>query len=146
LRIDLAPDEPLAKSLRHAKDHSRQELGNVLAQWLPRRLVAGWVGSQMSAGGELLGRKIAELSNKTVDQIAISLKRWEIVPNGTEGFRKAEVTVGGVDTRALSPRSMEALEQRGLYFIGEVVDVTGWLGGYNFQWAWSSAAAAARAL
>jgi predicted flavoprotein YhiN len=77
--------------------------------------------------------------------LAQQLNRWEIAPNGTEGYRKAEVTAGGVDTKALSSQTMES-RQRGLYFIGEVVDVTGWLGGYNFQWAWSSAFACAQGL
>ena len=78
-------------------------------------------------------------------QLADSLKHWEITPNGTEGYRKAEATLGGVDTRDLSSQTLES-SQPGLYFIGEVVDVTGWLGGYNFQWAWASAHACAQAL
>ena len=78
--------------------------------------------------------------------LAEHLSRWEVNPTGTEGYRKAEVTAGGVDTRALSSQTLEATQQSGLYFIGEVVDVTGWLGGYNFQWAWASAFACAQGL
>ena len=77
-------------------------------------------------------------------QLAEALKRWHLTPTGTEGYRKAEVTAGGVDTRALNSQTMQSRRHPGLYFIGEVVDVTGWLGGYNFQWAWASAAACAR--
>jgi predicted flavoprotein YhiN len=79
-------------------------------------------------------------------ELADGLQRWEIRPDGSEGYRKAEVTLGGVDTRELSSQTMESRLVPGLFFIGEVVDVTGWLGGYNFQWAWASAAACARAL
>ena len=84
--------------------------------------------------------------DRDLDALAAGLSRWQIVPSGSEGWRKAEVTAGGVDTRELSSQSMESRRQPGLYFIGEVVDVTGWLGGYNFQWAWASAAACAGAL
>ena len=82
---------------------------------------------------------LPDLSDRQIQQIADRLHNWTIKPNGTEGFRTAEVTVGGVDTDALSSKTMESKQVPGLYFIGEVVDVTGWLGGYNFQWAWSSA-------
>jgi len=86
-----------------------------------------------------------EASDKALAQLAQALSRWCLTPSGTEGYRKAEVTVGGVDTRDLSQQTMES-RQPGLYFIGEVVDITGWLGGYNFQWAWASAHACAKAL
>jgi predicted flavoprotein YhiN len=88
---------------------------------------------------------VNEASDKSLTALAHSLTRWELVPSGTEGYAKAEVTAGGVDTRDLSSQTMES-KQAGLYFIGEVVDVTGWLGGYNFQWAWASAFACAQAL
>jgi predicted flavoprotein YhiN len=87
-----------------------------------------------------------QLRDRDLDALAAGLKRWRIVPAGSEGWRKAEVTAGGVDTHELSSQTMESRRQPGLYFIGEVVDVTGWLGGYNFQWAWSSAAACGEAL
>lgn len=86
------------------------------------------------------------MPDKALLQLADAVHRWQVTPNGTEGYRKAEVTAGGVDTKALSQQTMEARDQPGLYFIGEVVDITGWLGGYNFQWAWSSAHACAQAL
>lgn len=82
------------------------------------------------------------MPDKALLQLADAVHHWQVVPNGTEGYRKAEVTAGGVDTQALSQQTMEAKAQPGLYFIGEVVDITGWLGGYNFQWAWASGHAA----
>ncbi len=87
-----------------------------------------------------------QLSAKVLGEIAHALKHWRIQPSGTLGFDKAEVTLGGVDTGGLSQQTMEATSVPGLFFVGEVVDVTGWLGGYNFQWAWSSAVAAAQAV
>jgi hypothetical protein len=89
---------------------------------------------------------LQELRDRDLEQLARSLSQWTIHPDGTEGFRKAEVTIGGVDTRELDSRSLQSRRQPGLHFIGEVVDVTGWLGGYNFQGAWSSAAACAEAM
>jgi predicted flavoprotein YhiN len=89
---------------------------------------------------------LAQLSNAAIEAIAQTLKGWRIQPSGTLGYAKAEVTLGGVDTDALSQQTMEARAVPGLYFIGEVVDVTGWLGGYNFQWAWSSGYAAGSAV
>ena len=86
-----------------------------------------------------------EVRDRDLATLAASLKHWRLTPNGTEGYRKAEVTAGGVSTEALSSQTLES-RQKGLYFIGEVVDVTGWLGGYNFQWAWASAHACALAL
>jgi predicted flavoprotein YhiN len=88
---------------------------------------------------------MADLPDKTLRALGERLNRWQITPSGTEGYKKAEVTLGGVDTRGLSQQSMEALAVPGLYFVGEVVDVTGWLGGYNFQWAWASGYAAGMA-
>ncbi|MFT3780003.1 MAG: NAD(P)/FAD-dependent oxidoreductase [Ottowia sp.] len=139
--IDLAPGIDLAAELRAAKARSRKLLANELAAWLPARLAEAWAGLDPA-----WQRPVNEASDKALAQLAERLKRWQLVPTGTEGYRKAEVTVGGVDTRGLSSQTMEARAQPGLYFIGEVVDVTGWLGGYNFQWAWASAAACAEAL
>lgn len=141
LNIDLAPGQDLEAALLAAKASSRRLIANELAQWLPARLADVWV--QPHAAWQ---RPVHEASDKALRQLAQSLHAWRITPSGTEGYRKAEVTVGGVDTRALSSRTMQARNQPGLYFIGEVVDVTGWLGGYNFQWAWASAAACADAL
>ncbi|MFT3720047.1 NAD(P)/FAD-dependent oxidoreductase [Pseudorhodoferax sp.] len=140
LVVDLAPDVALATALAAAKHRSLKRVANELAQWLPARLAEAW-----TAQAPQLQRPINEVPDKALAQLADRLARWEITPTGTEGYRKAEVTAGGVDTRGLSSQTMES-RQPGLYFIGEVVDVTGWLGGYNFQWAWSSAYCCAQAL
>jgi len=89
---------------------------------------------------------LKQLNSKQQGELVNMLHQWRVQPNGTEGYRTAEVTLGGVDTTQLSSKTMEARDVPGLFFIGEVVDVTGWLGGYNFQWAWSSAWACAQAL
>ncbi|MGA2550956.1 MAG: aminoacetone oxidase family FAD-binding enzyme [Burkholderiaceae bacterium] len=146
LVIDLSAGVALGKALIEEKATSRRDLGPVLTQWLPKRLVENWTTTQIPEGGALLKRRMAEIPNKSLEELARLLKGWRLVPSGTEGFRKAEVTRGGVDTRFLSPTTMEVRDQPGLYFVGEVVDVTGWLGGYNFQWAWASAVAAGRAV
>jgi len=138
LSINLAPEVDLQGELLRAKSRSRKLIANELAQWLPSRLADAWV--QQDAAWQ---RPIAEASDKALNQLAERLSRWEIVPTGTEGYKKAEVTLGGVDTRALSQQTMECKTQPG---IGEVVDITGWLGGYNFQWAWASGYACAQAL
>lgn len=142
IRIDLAPGHDLAGELLAAKARgSRKRVANELAQWVPARLADAWVQQD-----EAWQRPVNEVGDKALQQLAQRLSAWELVPTGTEGYRKAEVTAGGVDTRELSSQTLEATRQPGLYFIGEVVDVTGWLGGYNFQWAWASAHACARAL
>ena len=141
IEIDLAPGLDLAAELRAAKARSRRGIARELAAWLPARLAEAWVLRDAA-----WQRPVNEAADKALAQLAASLQRWSITPSGTEGYRKAEVTVGGVDTRELSSQTLEARRQPGLYFIGEVVDVTGWLGGYNFQWAWASAAACADAL
>ncbi len=105
---------------------------SVLAQWLPRRL-ADLIVETSGAGGNL-----ADASDSRLARLAAAVNAWRVKPVGSEGYRTAEVTVGGVDTRALDSRTMAAKAAPGLYFVGEVVDVTGWLGGYNFQWAWAS--------
>ena len=115
---------------------SKSPLGALLAEFLPRRFAHSF------AAAHGWTQPLAGLPNAAIGAIAQTLKRWRIQPSGTLGFEKAEVTLGGVDTDALSQRSMQARAVPGLYFIGEVVDVTGWLGGYNFQWAWSSGHAA----
>ncbi len=138
--LDLAPGTDLAAALSLAKAKSRRLIVNELASLVPSRLADAWV--QQDAEWQ---RPVAEASNAALARLAERLAAWQLVPTGTEGYRKAEVTLGGVDTRDLSSRTLEST-QPGLYFIGEVVDVTGWLGGYNFQWAWSSAHACAMAL
>jgi predicted Rossmann fold flavoprotein len=144
IEIDLAPEQPdaaLAASLLEMKRGSRQTVVNALATLLPRRLAEEW--STLQGVGE---QRIADLADKALRALAASLKQWSPVPSGTEGYRKAEVTRGGVATDELDQTSFEAKKAPGLHFIGEVVDVTGWLGGYNFQWAWASAVAAGRAV
>jgi len=142
IRIDLAPGQDLAGELLAAKARgSRKLIANELAQWVPSRLADAWV--QQDPAWQ---RPVNEASDKALQALAQRLSAWELVPTGSEGYRKAEVTAGGVDTRDLSSQTLEAACQPGLYFIGEVVDVTGWLGGYNFQWAWASAQACAQAL
>ncbi|MET4576621.1 NAD(P)/FAD-dependent oxidoreductase [Ottowia thiooxydans] len=142
ISIDLAPGVDLATELLAAKARgSRKLIANELTAWLPSRLADTWVSLNSA-----WQRPINEASDKALAQLAEQLSDWQLVPTGTEGYRKAEVTVGGVDTRDLSSQTMEAKNQPGLYCIGEVVDVTGWLGGYNFQWAWASAHACAQAI
>jgi len=142
IEIDLAPQHDLAAALREAKAASRRKLANELAQFLPTRLADAWSAPL----GQLAERTMPDLRDRDLDALAASLQRWVLTPTGTEGWRKAEVTAGGVDTRELSSQTMESRLVPGLHFIGEVVDVTGWLGGYNFQWAWASANACARAV
>jgi predicted Rossmann fold flavoprotein len=140
LRVDLAPGADLLEQLTQAKMRSRKLIVNELAQWVPARLADAWV--QQDAAWQ---RPVNEAGDKALQQLAQRFSRWELTPTGSEGYRKAEVTAGGVDTRELSSQTMES-KQPGLYFIGEVVDVTGWLGGYNFQWAWASGYACAQGL
>lgn len=140
LGIDLHPEAALEPLLQAAKARSRKRLPNELAHHLPSRLADTWTATRAD-----WQRPINETPDKAMAQLVDSLHRWTLTPTGTEGYAKAEVTAGGVDTRELSSQTMES-RQPGLYFIGEVVDVTGWLGGYNFQWAWASAHACAQAL
>ena len=140
LRINLAPGIDLASELRRLKLTSKRRLSNELAQWFPSRLADLWTQDQ-----PVWQRPLPDIPDRALDELAEQLTNWSIKPHGTEGYRKAEVTAGGVSTRVLSQQTMES-RQPGLYFIGEVVDITGWLGGYNFQWAWSSAHACAQAL
>ncbi|HQY28848.1 MAG TPA: NAD(P)/FAD-dependent oxidoreductase, partial [Burkholderiaceae bacterium] len=142
--IDLAPGGDLASELIAARSSARAQLPALLAARLPRRLALRWL--QQPAFAALAGRRLAEVGNRDLAALAASLRDWRIVPSGTEGFRKAEVTAGGVASEGLDPRTMQARAVPGLYFVGEVIDVTGWLGGYNFQWAWSSAFVAGQAV
>jgi len=137
--INLAPDQDLYATLIAERDaRPKAEVSAVLAQHLPKRLARDLTS-------HLDGRsRLADQSNKTLKAISASVHQWRFAPAGTEGYRTAEVMLGGVSTADLEPKTLEARKHRGLHFIGEVVDVTGWLGGYNFQWAWASAAAAAR--
>jgi hypothetical protein len=142
LTVDLAPGLDLAAALREAKSTSKRQLGNELATVLPQRLAETW----LARDGVAVDLPMPQVRDRDLESLAAGLERWQVVPDGSEGWRKAEVTAGGIDTRELNQQSMESKRQPGLHFIGEVVDVTGWLGGYNFQWAWASAMACARAL
>jgi len=140
--INLLPDTDLESYLQEKRQaQPNQLLKNTLSRLLPKRFI-----EIMIENNQLPDTSLAQLSNERITQITTLLQAWLVLPNGTEGYRTAEVTLGGVDTRNLSSKTMEATKITGLYFIGEVVDVTGWLGGYNFQWAWSSAYACAQAL
>ena len=142
LQIAFAPGTDWPDTLARAKAGSRRQLGNELATHLPQRLAQAW----LARGGLPEDRPMPEVGDKALRQLAESLAAWRIAPTGTEGWKKAEVMAGGVDTREIDSKSMESRRAPGLHFIGEVLDVTGWLGGYNFQWAWASAHACAEAL
>ncbi|GAA4334197.1 NAD(P)/FAD-dependent oxidoreductase [Pigmentiphaga soli] len=162
IEIDLAPGRDLAAELLAAKRGSRQQLGTALGALLPRRLAEQWLavcdaaaaGSgpkaaanhaarapDAGAGAGLAAQRLADLPDRVLRELAQGLQHWRLRPSGTAGYKKAEVMLGGVDTRGLDQHGMEAQAVPGLHFIGEVVDVTGWLGGYNFQWAWASGVA-----
>ncbi|MCH8619774.1 NAD(P)/FAD-dependent oxidoreductase [Undibacterium sp. TS12] len=138
IRINLLPEIDVAQDLVGNKTTIKKNLANHLSQYLPARLVDGLLTAHGFAGDA----RVADMSDKRLRELGEKLNRWELIPNGSEGYRKAEVTRGGIDTRELSQQSMMANKVPGLYFIGEAVDVTGWLGGYNFQWAWASGTAA----
>ena len=140
VRVNLAPGVDLPALLLRAKATSKKLIANELASLVPSRLADAWVSEDPA-----LQRPIVDATDKALLNLAQRLADWELTPTGSEGYKKAEVTLGGVDTRDLSSQTMES-RQAGLYFIGEVVDVTGWLGGYNFQWAWASGFACAEAL
>ncbi len=142
LQIAFAPGTDWHQTLARAKASSRRQLGNELAIHLPQRLAQAW----LARGGLPAERPLPEVADKPLRQLAESLAAWRIAPNGTEGWKKAEVMAGGVDTREIDSKTLESKRAPGLHFIGEVVDVTGWLGGYNFQWAWASGYACAEAL
>ncbi len=133
ITINLAPDTDVFAVLKARKDKTpKQEIQTVLTEMLPKKLAHGLCDIAGAKG------RLADLPHKMLQKIAAHINAWNIVPSGTEGYRTAEVTLGGVDTQCLSSKTMETKTHKGLYFIGEVVDVTGHLGGYNFQWAWSS--------
>ena len=139
IKINLAKDAlPHLRAQRSTQ--GKRQINTVLADILPKRLAAQWAETHQLTGN------IGDFNDIKLTEIADALQNWEIFPIGTEGYRTAEVTLGGVDTDALDTRTMESKAIPGLYFIGEVVDVTGWLGGYNFQWAWSSGWAAGTAI
>lgn len=146
IHIDLAPQQDLERDLLNAKSGSRQQLSTVLAGLWPKRLADQWLANFDGLGADPGAMRLADTPDKTLRHLAQQIHSWSLVPNGTAGYKKAEVMRGGVDTRGLDQKTMEAKSVPGLFFIGEAVDVTGWLGGYNFQWAWASGAACGRSL
>jgi predicted Rossmann fold flavoprotein len=149
LSIDLTSNHALQESLDALKSKgSRRQLNNILTDFLPERLARTWLSAEGPCPqfSEMAQSTLPDVKKKNLEALMHSLSHWTLKPNGSEGWKKAEVMAGGVDTRELSSQTLESQRSPGLYFIGEVVDVTGWLGGYNFQWAWASAAACAEAL
>ena len=143
VRINWFPDGDLEESLLSAmRSGSKASAAKWLSEFVPTRFAEAWTQTYLKDPT----RPMSQLGAKPLRALGEAIHRWPFEPSGTGGYKKAEVTVGGVDTDALHSKSMETKEIPGLYFIGEVVDVTGWLGGYNFQWAWSSAVAAAGAI
>ena len=139
ISIDLLPDSSASELLARELTSSR-ELKTILGQHWPARFAQAW--TDLNGGS----KPLRQYSNRALTQLAEDLHHWRLSPTGTEGFRKAEVMAGGVDTAQLSSKNMECRHLPGLHFIGEVVDVTGHLGGYNFQWAWASGYAAGQDL
>ncbi len=144
LHINLMPDLDMAALLNEQKT-GKKLLSNYLMQWFPKSFSDVWC-AQLTEHKKIENRPLNQYNDKERKQIAANLHDWQVTPSGTVGYSKAEVTCGGIDTRALSSKTMECVEVPGLYFIGEVVDVTGQLGGYNFQWAWASGYAAGQAV
>lgn len=141
IMLNLAPEFDVFAWLKARKTtHPKQEMHTVMAEILPKRLAQQFCDETHAHG------RLADLPHSVLQAIANRVNSWTTVPEGTEGYRTAEVTLGGVDTAMLSSKTLEAKQVAGLYFIGEVVDVTGWLGGYNFQWAWASGFAAGQAV
>ncbi|WP_394175218.1 BaiN/RdsA family NAD(P)/FAD-dependent oxidoreductase [Thalassotalea litorea] len=136
--INLLPDMSLQETLQAIREkHPQRSLKNALIQLLPKRLI-----EKLDAASEIPQKNLNQLTHQEYQDIHNYFHQWQIKPNGTEGYRTAEVTLGGVDSDELSSKTLEAKKAPGLYFIGEVTEVTGWLGGYNFQWAWASGWAA----
>lgn len=140
--LNLLPELDVAEELISTKTTVKKQLGNILSQWLPARLAEGL----LVANGFAPDARLPDMADAKLRKLGDAINRWSIVPTGSEGYKKAEVTLGGVDTRELSQQSMMANKVPGLYFVGETMDVTGWLGGYNFQWAWASGFAAGQAI
>jgi predicted Rossmann fold flavoprotein len=141
ISINLLPGENALDKIEFAlTHHPKQSLRNTVSQWLPKRLVEALFEESQ------LDKALNQLGHGEREKLANELNNWSIIMNGTEGYRTAEVTLGGVDSNELSSKTMQANKVTGLYFIGEVMDVSGWLGGFNFQWAWSSGVAAGLAV
>ena len=137
VEIDLLPGlNSFERLLEHQKNDPNKLLKTILGEWFPKRMI------EIFFADHLLNTKLASIAYHEFKNISNMIQNWSVKPNGTEGYRTAEVTLGGVDCHELSSKTMEVTAVKGLYFIGEVIDMTGWLGGYNFQWAWSSGWAA----
>jgi len=133
ISVDFLPEMNVVEALQEKRSqHIKMQLNTILADWLPKRLIAVLIDPR------LLALSIQDISDKQIHEISSAIQQWQIKPNATEGYRTAEVTLGGVDCSEISSKTMESSAVSGLYFVGEVLDVTGWLGGYNFQWAWAS--------
>ncbi|MFM2408518.1 MAG: hypothetical protein RL358_1260 [Pseudomonadota bacterium] len=144
LSINMLPDAEMEAVLTEQKT-SKKQLANFLTQWFAKSFADVWC-AQLTERTKVANLPLNQYNDKQRKVIAAELHNWQVMPSGTMGYAKAEVTCGGIDTRALSSKTMECNDVPGLYFIGEVVDVTGWLGGYNFQWAWASGYAAGQAV
>ncbi|MGB1077337.1 MAG: aminoacetone oxidase family FAD-binding enzyme, partial [Bdellovibrionales bacterium] len=141
IKVNMAPDQDMFTFLKSKKaDTPKQDIQTVISNILPKRLSES-ICEELNISG-----RIADLSNKALETLADHINNWTIKPCGTEGYRTAEVTLGGVDTNELSSKTFEVKNQSGLFFIGEVIDVTGHLGGFNFQWAWASGYACGQAI
>ena len=138
IMLNLLPETDVAEELISSKTSVKKQLGNILSQAVPARLAEGL----LQGNGISPDARLPDMADAKLRKLGDAINRWAIVPTGSEGYKKAEVTLGGVDTKELSQQTMMANKVPGLYFIGETVDVTGWLGGYNFQWAWASGVAA----
>lgn len=135
--INMLPEIDLANHLKSAQQHqSQKQLKTILAECLPKRVVEVFLDPILAE------KKLASIAHRDLEMLGKQINSWSVKPNGTEGYRTAEVTLGGIDCNAISSKTMESNDVKGLYFIGEALDVTGWLGGFNFQWAWSSGWAA----
>ena len=133
ISINLLPNVDLGKILKQRRDNTpKQNLSNVLSDYLPNKLASA-ICEKL-----LINNKIGEASNGTLKKLSDFVNNWTVFPTGTEGYKTAEVTLGGINTKAISSSTMECIDHPGLFFVGEVLDVTGHLGGHNFQWAWSS--------
>jgi predicted Rossmann fold flavoprotein len=141
ISINLLPEQVLLEDLKSARtDMPQKQLKSILSFFLPKRIVEVFIPKNLAE------KKLSEIATRDLEAVAHQIQAWVIKPNGTEGYRTAEVTIGGVDCNAVSSKTMEVNDIPGLYFIGEALDVTGWLGGYNFQWAWSSGWAAGQVI
>jgi predicted Rossmann fold flavoprotein len=133
VRVNFLPDLDVRKALQEKRRSKvKMQLKNSLAEWLPKRLI------EVLINKKLLTVSLQDISDKQINEMVQAIENWEIKPNATEGYRTAEVTLGGVDCSEISSKTMQSNNVTGMYFVGEALDVTGWLGGYNFQWAWSS--------